>query len=177
MSDAAASDAFGGDKEADRRSIDSYCASSDCSMFLYNFRSARAALVVYRSQPPTMLQSAVSKVRELVMSSNSGMGRYYTQPVQVSRERQGHRRCDAMRPRASNRTFIVAGWWWSSRRVQIRRDVMSDKRDPIRGVFHGRCASSRGQQRSPSVIVQGLSELRKEVHRDSAARREVKPSS
>lgn len=32
--DAAASDAVGGDSDADKRRTDSYCASSDCSMFL-----------------------------------------------------------------------------------------------------------------------------------------------
>lgn len=37
---------------------------------------------MYSSQPPTMWQSAVSKFRELVTSSNSGRGRNYWKSCQ-----------------------------------------------------------------------------------------------
>lgn len=42
----AASDAFGGDRDAERRNKLSYWDSNDCSMFLYSFRSPPAAFVV-----------------------------------------------------------------------------------------------------------------------------------
>lgn len=44
--ESAAEVAFGGESEAESRRSDSYCDSSECSIFLYNFLSAAAAFVV-----------------------------------------------------------------------------------------------------------------------------------
>jgi hypothetical protein len=46
LSEAAALEALGGESDAESRSRDSYCDSSELSMFLYNFLSGPAAFVV-----------------------------------------------------------------------------------------------------------------------------------
>lgn len=84
------SDPFGGDSDADSRRSDSYCDSSDCSILLYNFRSSDAALVMYRSHPPTTWRSAVSKLRALETSSISGMGRYCDHDASALQARVWH---------------------------------------------------------------------------------------